>query len=86
MDRRESFRATNEVPDWWSVEYQSIEETKMTPAERGCFDLGHDVLQVLDIAAEVQKGEIGEGHTSGGGRTSACSMSPRSRVLESEFK
>jgi len=58
----------------------------MTLVEHGCFDLRQDVLQVLDIALELEIGETGEDYMSERGWMSACSMGQRSGVSESKLK
>ena len=58
----------------------------MTLVEHGCFDLRQDVLQVLNIASELEIGETGENYMSERGRMSACSTGRRSGVLESKLK
>ena len=56
----ESFCATKETGELWSVEYELVKQRYGDVAEQGGVDPGYEVVQILAIAFEMKHGESGE--------------------------
>jgi hypothetical protein len=78
--------AADELGELRGIEYELMEEGYVEAVESRSIDPGHDVLQIVAYAFEIEIRESGEDKGRGRRRTSAFSVRAGSRRLESEVK
>ena len=86
MAHVESFCATEETAELWSVEYELGKQRDGDVVKQGGVYLDYEVVRILAIAFEMKRSKSGKDNPGEQGRVSACGLCVglRSRGLEPE--